>query len=334
MPSSTGIGSLPGKDIVEAIKVVTDEFTELMHLPELPQRGPGADMIGRTAALLSGVATDLAIETTPTGWKFSDAPGAQVRRALSWLHEDLDRIEERVGTAQVRLKVQLTGPITLASSIALPRGERAIVDPGAVRDIALAHREVTRMHIADVCRRIPNAALIVQIDEPAMDGALRGTIPTQSGFGRLRALERPAVVDLHRALARTIADAGATSWLHSCAPNWPLALVRGAGYRGISGDFTLLTDSDEDELGAAIESGIEIVAGVIPTRTELLTARPSSEAATVLPVRLRYQRLGLSDRLASVVITPTCGLGNVTWKSALIAISRTKEAARTLVEED
>ena len=330
----TGLGSMPGTDIVEALKVVTDEFTDFMHLPELPRRGPGGDMIGRTGALLSGVAADLAVETTPTGWKFADAPGAHVRRALSWLNEDLERLEERIGDADVSLKVQLTGPITLASTIALARGERAVVDAGAVRDIAHAHREAARLHVADVRRRLPNAQITLQIDEPAMDGALRGVIPTQSGFGRLRALEAPAVIELHRELAQTIASAGAMPWLHSCAPNWPLALVRAAGYRGISGDFSLVTDLDEEELGAVIEAGIDVVAGVIPTWDDALASRPASEVATVLPIRLRYQRLGLLDRLASVVITPACGLGNVTWKSALTAISRTKEAARTLVEED
>lgn len=334
MPVSTGVGSLPGTDIVEAIKVVTDELTDFMHLPELPQRGPGADMVGRTAALLSGIAADLAIETTPTGWKFSAAPGAHVRRALSWLAEDLDRLEERVGEAGVRMKVQLAGPVTLASSVELARGERAIVDPGAMREIAAAHREAVRLHVVDVRRRLPNATLTVQIDEPAMDGALRGAIPTQSGFGRLRALKPSVVLDMQQALVQAIADAGATPWLHSCAPNWPLALAQSAGYRGISGDFSLLTDADEEELGAAIEAGIDIVAGLIPTRDDALVARPASEAATVLPIRLRYQRLGLQERLTSVVITPTCGLGNVAWKSALIATARTKEAARTLVEED
>ena len=325
---------MPGTDIVEALKVVTDEFTEFMHLPELPARGPGADMIGRTGALLSEVAVDLAIETTPTGWKFTDAPGRHVRRALSWLREDLERLEECVGDAGVALKLQLTGPITLAASIALARGERAVSDPGAVRDIVDAHRLAVLAHVRDVRRRLPNATLTLQIDEPAMGGALRGAIPTQSGFGKLRALEYPTVADSHRALAAAIVDAGATPWLHSCAPNWPLALVRSAGYRGISGDISLLTDADEDELGAVIESDVEVVAGVVPTVDTALVSRPTSEAATVLPIRLRYQRLGLRDRLASVVITPTCGLGNVTWASALTAIARTKDAARSLIEED
>lgn len=325
---------MPGTDIVEALKVVTDEFTEFMHLPELPARGPGADMIGRTGALLSEVAVDLAIETTPTGWKFTDAPGRHVRRALSWLREDLERLEEHVGDADVLLKLQLTGPITLATSIALPRGERAVSDPGAVRDIVDAHRLAVLAHVRDVRRRLPNATLILQIDEPAMDAALRGTVPTQSGLGRLRALGTADVMETHRALAAVIVDVGATPWLHSCAPNWPLALISSAGYRGISGDFALLTDADEDELGAVIESGVDVVAGVIPTTDAALAVRPTSEAAAVLPIRLRYQRLGLLDRLSSVVLTPTCGLGNVTWASALTAIARTKDAARTLIEED
>lgn len=333
MVRNVGVGSLPGTGIVEALKVVLDEHTEFMYLPELPNRGPGADMIGRAGALLSTVATDLAIETTPTGWKFADAPGMHVRRALSWLNEDLDRLEERVGVAEVQLKVQLTGPITLASAIELPRGERAIVDPGALRDIALAHREVVTAHIRDIRRRLPGAMLTVQIDDPAMDGALRGSIPRQSGFGRLRAIESSIAVELHGRIVDAIVDAGATPWLHTCAPNWPLELVLKAGYQGISADFSLLTDADEDALGTAIERGVTIAAGVIPTNDEALTSKPASEVAAVTPIRLRYQRLGLADRLAGVVVTPTCGLGNVMWKSALVAIARVHAAARLLEEE-
>ena len=333
MVRNVGVGSLPGTDIVEALKVVIDEHTDFMYLPELPNRGPGADMIGRTGALLSTVAADLAIETTPTGWKFADAPGTHVRRAQSWLNEDLERLEERVGAADVRLKVQLTGPITLASTIALQRGERAIADPGAVRDIALAHREVVTAHIRDVRRRLPGAVVTLQIDEPAMDGAIRGVLPRQSGFGKLRALESTVVLDIHTRIATAISEAGATPWLHSCAPNWPLELVLKAGYRGISGDFSLLTDADEDALGTAIERDVTIAAGVIPTHDAALGSKPASEVAAVTPIRLRYKRLGLESRLAGVVVTPTCGLGNVTWKSALVAIARLHAAARLLEEE-
>ena len=333
MVRNVGVGSLPGTDIVKAIKVVIDEHTDFMYLPELPNRGPGADMIGRAGALLSTVAGDLAIETTPTGWKFADAPGMHVRRALSWLNEDLDRLEERIGAADVQLKVQLTGPVTLAATIALQRGERAIADQGAVRDIALAHREAVVAHVRDVQRRLPGASITMQIDEPAMTAAVLGTLPRQSGFGKLRSLESAVVTDMHSGIATAILDAGATPWLHSCAPTWPLALATKAGYRGISADFSLLTDADEEALGTTIEHDVAIVAGVIPTSDAALTSKPASEVATVTPLRLRYQRLGLQQRLAGVVLTPTCGLGNVTWKSALVAIARLHAATR-LLEED
>ena len=330
MVRNTGVGSLPGIDIVEALKVVSDVHSDLLFLPELPARGPGADMIGRTAALLAGVATDLAIETTPTGWKFADAPGLHVRRALSWLQEDLERVEELVGDSEVQLKLQLTGPVTLAASIALPRGERAIRDGGAVDEISAAHREAAVLHLRDVRRRLPNARLILQIDEPALDSALRGTIPNQSGFGRLRSLAPRVVSDIHRALATDIVAADVVPWMHSCAPNWPLELVRTVGYRGISGDAGLLTDADDEQLGQAIEAGLDIVAGVIPTDAGALAERPVAEDATVAPIRWRYQRLGLADRLRGVVITPTCGLGRTPWPAAKVAMRRTVEAAKAL----
>jgi len=50
--TATAIGSLPGTDPLEAARTVAGELPELPYLPELPARGVGADMIGRTAALL------------------------------------------------------------------------------------------------------------------------------------------------------------------------------------------------------------------------------------------------------------------------------------------
>ena len=48
----TGIGSMPGTDSAEATRIVAGEF-DVPHLVELPARGPGGDMIGRTLALVA-----------------------------------------------------------------------------------------------------------------------------------------------------------------------------------------------------------------------------------------------------------------------------------------
>ena len=44
----TGVGSVPGTDVADWPTRISDQIPELPHVPELPQRGPGADMIGRT----------------------------------------------------------------------------------------------------------------------------------------------------------------------------------------------------------------------------------------------------------------------------------------------
>ena len=52
MTRATGIGSLPGTDVREALRMVRDTLGDghLPYLPELPARGPGADIIGRVIA--------------------------------------------------------------------------------------------------------------------------------------------------------------------------------------------------------------------------------------------------------------------------------------------
>ena len=332
MVISTGAGSMPGTDVLEAIATVTGEFPDLVHLPELPQRGPGADMIGRTAALLADVAPDLAVETTPTGWRFADGPGIAMRRAAAYWREDLERFEERCHGVAAPIKVQLAGPITLAAAVGLRRGERAVVDAGAVRDIVHAHRAAACAHVADVRRRLPQAQPIVQLDEPALTAALAGSLPTQSGWGRLAPLEAPQVREWFRETVTELHAAGATVWLHSCAPAWPLELARYARVDGFSGDAGFLRTGDYEDLGRGIEAGMRFVAGVIPTAEADLAAAPRSERATVAPLLEHLHRIGLeaAGLRDALVITPTCGLGNSGVSGARVAMRRTREAAKVV----
>ena len=39
MTLATGVGSLPGTDPDEAVRIVVGELPDLPHLPELPERG-------------------------------------------------------------------------------------------------------------------------------------------------------------------------------------------------------------------------------------------------------------------------------------------------------
>ena len=110
--TTTGLGSLPGDDIREWTKVVL-EAVDIPFLAELPAR-PYGDMLSRAVAVL----TELAADLQPAGWRLTGGsdPRASLdqRRARSLLAEDLDVLEELADGYTGPLKVQLTGPWTLA----------------------------------------------------------------------------------------------------------------------------------------------------------------------------------------------------------------------------
>jgi methionine synthase II (cobalamin-independent) len=319
--SVTGVGSCPGQDPAEAVRVVLDELPDLPHLPELPARGPGADLIGRTAALL----VDLAVALQPSGWRFTDHAGRDTSRARGYLAQDLDTLEELAADIEGPVKIQVAGPWTLAASVETRSGERALADAGAVRDLTASLAEGVAAHVGDVRRRLPRATVLLQLDEPSLPGVLAGTVPTASGFSRIRTVEAPVAED-H--LRRVIEPADAFTIVHCCAPRVPYGLLRAAGARAVSVDASLIRD--EDAIGEAVEAGTGFLMGIVPGRDTRLPA----PAKSVTPVRTLWHRLGLSPRTlaASVVLTPVCGLSGATPAYARGALKHCREAGRILRE--
>jgi Cobalamin-independent synthase, Catalytic domain len=332
--SASGVGSLPGEDVREAVHLVLGELPDLPHLPELPARGPGADLTGRGVALL----VDLHADVQPSGWRIADAAGRDERRARGFLGQDLDALEELAEGYAGPLKIQVVGPWTLAATLELTHGDKALADPGACRDIAASLAEGLSAHVADVRRRVPGALLVVQLDEPALPGVLAGTVPTASGFGRLRTVEPTTAEDLLRTVLRSLDD-DVLGAVHCCARDIPVALIQRAGARIVSLDLHLATDQPraerdafEDALGTAHEAGLELFAGVVPTRAA--EAGLSDPAATVDPVRTLWRRLGLDPQgLARVVVTPTCGLAGVPYPAVPGLLALARAGARVLVDD-
>lgn len=330
-PRATGIGSLPGTDSGAAARLVFDELPDLPHLPELPARGVGADMIGRGTALL----VDLYAEVQPSGWRLTERPGRDARRADSFLRQDLDFLEENAQEFGQTLKMQAVGPWTLASTLELRHGDRMLADLGAVRELAESLTEGLKSHIAEVKKRAPHAgALLVQLDEPALPGVLKGTVPTASGFGKLRAVEEAVARELLGGVIQAVHDADAEVSVHCCAPDVPIDLLRKAGANYVSFDATTIDATGHDtatardeHLGEAIEAGVGLMLGVVPATDP---ARAPS-VNRLLDKVLSLTRLGFSPaHLAeATTITPTCGLAGATppWaRQALILAHRTADA--------
>ena len=321
---ATAIGSLPGTDAREAAKTATGSFEDFPFLPELPARGPGADMIGRTAGLL----VELYAHVEPSGWRIGDRPGRDTRRARSWLGEDLDALEEFTQDHQGPVKVQAVGPWTLAAALELRSGESALSDPGACRDLAASLAEGLRLHLAEVRRRIPGARLVLQLDEPSLTAVLRGQVKTASGYRTHRAVDRQIVESTLRDVLGVHADGPVV--VHSCAPDVPFALLGRAGAAAVSFDFSLLTERDDDVIGEAVEAGTRLFAGVVPSTDTAL----SDPAGSVMGVRTLWRRLGLRPGLLaeSVTVTPTCGLAGASPAYARQALAHCVRAARSLAD--
>ncbi|MCX5526689.1 methionine synthase [Streptomyces bobili] len=322
--SATGIGSMPGGDAREAARTVTGSFEEFPFLAELPARGPGADMIGRTAGML----VELYARVEPSGWRLGDHPGRDTRRARSWLREDLDALEESTQGYQGQVKVQAVGPWTLAAALELRNGEAALSDPGACRDLAASLAEGLRVHLAEVGRRVPGAQVVLQLDEPSLTAVLRGHVRSASGYRTYRAVDRQVVEATLREVVG-VHDGGPVV-VHSCAPDVPFALLRRAGAAAVSFDFSLLTERDDDTIGEAVEAGTRLFAGVVPGTDAAL----SDPAGSVMGVRTLWRRLGLRpDLLAeAVTVTPACGLAGASPAYAREALAHCVRAARSLAD--
>lgn len=326
---ATGIGSYPGEDadaFDEALRIVLDTFPDLPHLPELPGRGVHAGMTGRALAIVSELGADL----QPAGWRLTGAsPGIDQRRARSLLAQDLDALEEQAQGYDGQLKVQVTGPWTLAATVERPKGDRLLADQGARRELAQALAEGVRGHVADLQRRVPGADIVVQLDEPSLPAVLAGQVPTASGFHRHRSVDDPEASPALEWVMAAVADSGATPVVHCCAPDAPIGLLTGAGARGVSVDLGVLTPAGHDAVAEVLESGRTLMLGVVPSTEPAGTADEGGLTERVLRL---LDMLGLDPAAdtGDLVVTPACGLAGASASWARRACELSRRVARNL----
>jgi methionine synthase II (cobalamin-independent) len=323
--AATGVGSMPGEDAAaydRAVRVVLEELPDLAHVPELPGRGPHADMTARALAVVAELGADL----QPAGWRLtghSGPVGIDHRRARSLLAQDLDTVEERSQGWSGSFKTQVTGPWTLASTVERPRGDRVLADRGARHELAEALAEGLRGHLADVRRRLPDARLVVQVDEPALPAVLAGRVPTASGFHRHRSVDAASASAALELVLGAVNESGATAVAHCCASDAPIGLLTGAGAAGVSVDLDVLPPAAYDDLAGLLEQGRPVHLGVVPSTAP---ATPLSDRAVTERVLRFLDMVGLDPESASsLVVTPSCGLAraDATWARQALVLCRT-----------
>lgn len=318
------MGSWPGTSIREALRTTRDLLVEghLPYLPELPTRGPGSDLVGRAAGLL----VELPVDLQPAGWRFVDRPGRDAERTAATWRQDLDELAEAYDGYSGDLKLAVAGPWTLAASLQLHRGERALADEGAVRDLIGSLTEGITGLLADVRRLVPGAQPVLQLDEPSLPAVLAGRLPTASGYGHLRAVDpQSAATGLQQVLAA--AGHGVATVVHCCDPGIPLPLLRTTGATAIALDTTTLTPARWESIAATVESGTGLYAGCLPT-DGTGTVRDAVEG-----VKRGWRAAGLPvSALGGIVVSPACGLPVLTPQGAVRVQRAAVEVAAELSE--
>jgi methionine synthase II (cobalamin-independent) len=324
--TASSVGSWPGTDPLEAARVIVGETPHLPALPELPGRGAGSDMVGRTLALLP----DLPGIVVPSGWRFTALPGADMRRAAGWLRQDLDAFEEVGHEHPSPVKLQIAGPFTLAAAVELASGERAISDHGARRDIVAAVAEAAAAHAREVRRRLPHAdGVIVQIDEPSIRAVLDARIRTASGYRTYRSIDVAEARTGLASLVEALHDVGAAVAIHCCADRPPLEVLLAAGPDALSLDAASLMSDTYDTMAEAIDTGTALLLGAVPTSGD---ERSVTAAAQVL--RRWWSDLGFApEELSAVAITPACGLSGATPSAARAVLARCRDLATAVLED-
>jgi methionine synthase II (cobalamin-independent) len=251
------------------------------------------------------------------------------RRARSLLAQDLDAVEEQARDFHGRFKIQVAGPWTLAATVERPRGDRVLADHGARRELAQALAEGLRDHVADVRHRLPDADIVVQIDEPALPAVLAAQVPTASGFGRHRTVHPPDASAALEWVFSAIADSGAVSVAHCCGADVPVSLLTGAGAQGVSVDLGVLALAAYDDLGTVLESGARLLLGVVPSTA---SAPQPTERALTEQVQRFFDMLGFDLEAVSgqLTITPGCGLASADPAFARHALQLSRKVAANL----
>ncbi|RNE48375.1 hypothetical protein [Corynebacterium alimapuense] len=305
--SAFGLGPLPGGSIKQAADVILSETGDLPHLPQLPTRGLGADAVGATAGLLESIALDRG----PRSWIMSDRPQLLTRRAWDQMARDLDECEEAWGTSLGALKIQVTGPWTLAASVELASGHRVITDRGAVRDLSDALIEGTNAHAREVAKRF-GAEVVVQLDEPLLAEINTGNLVGASDFNPIRPVNER---DLAERLEHVVSGIERPQVLLNqtgYAPLWEVATLSGASTTLLNVDKVRGT-AQLDGFGQAVSAGVRIGLGITDP-TDRIDALGESPRARAVEVARFWDELGL-DRLLlidRVDVHPRAGINQGT----------------------
>lgn len=314
-----GLGEVPGTSMAEAADMVLGETGDLVHLPQLPARGLGSDVVGRTAVLLAGIHVDRG----PRSWIMSPRPQLLTRRSRDLGERDLEVCAEVWNRKAGLLKVQVTGPWTLAAGIELGNGHKVITDRGALRDLTDSLILGVREYLTHLAHSLDLAAgpgglyaadrplVVLQIDEPRLPEIRAGKILGTTDFENIPAVAEPDLAERLSQVIGAVRGGGVSQVMLNQTgqtPLWEVARTAGADTVQLSLD-EVRGNQHLDGFGRTLSEGVRLGLGV---------TRPGDEVDELgeNPRRIAVRIAGLLDEIgldrslleSAVDVHPTTGI--------------------------
>ena len=303
---ATGIGSLPHTDPRAAADVVVRCLPEFPAVPQLPNRDPREGMLAQWLGALPEVEIAPDGSLTVLGASNEAPECVWSSDAHAGLLTFLD-VAAALDAPPVRVKAQITGPLTLGTALV----EAGVEPARAFRRAAETARAWAVAMEALMSERLPDTGLVVFLDEPAL-------VHWRQGRGLL---EREAAIDV---LSGALAAAECTTGVHVCGDgDLGLALEAGPQVVGIEVREELVRDAVA--IARFLDGDGWIAWGAVPTD------RPVGESADPHWRHLAEVWCELTRRGCDPVplrtrgmITPACGLAGygATQAERLLGIAR------------
>jgi hypothetical protein len=306
----SGTGPWPGADPLEAQTTVLGDVADVPEgvegLPwvvRLPERGPYGTLAADGLAHL----VEMPAELGPHGWRLADRPGLDATRLAAAHRADLDALAVAAHGWSGPLVLAVPGPLSLAASVDLARGDRVVGDAGAVAELTESLAVGVADRLADVVRVVPGARPTVLLHEPLLAAVVAGVLPTFSGYARLRAVPAPVASErLARVVAVLRADGAERVVLHVGAGTAAVGAARGAGADALGVDVAALDERRWEAVAEAVEAGTALWAAVPQPETSQC-AGPDVRGVADAVLR-GWDRVGLEPaRLRDVVLLAPAG---------------------------
>ncbi|WP_218220518.1 hypothetical protein [Nesterenkonia sp. Act20] len=362
---SAAAGVMPGTDLMRSARLQAAELPapHLPGLPELPDRGLHSGLLARGLAQLS----ELSAELTSYGWRLTQRPGADDQRIRGWLRSDVDTLADVRGHRAETgadpdddglappLVLELMGPISLMAGLALPSGEKVLIDHGARRDLAASLANGTAEHVAHVRRACAPSSLTVIITEPDYARARGGKIPTVSGYRTIRSLDRDETRGHIGLMIEALQSSGVEEVLLDLGGVVESEHLedfragRGPSVHGFGVDLPVMEAAGWERTAELVESGATVLASM------LTGAETAAAATTGLPqvselsrrVQQPWHRLGMPlDGLENFLLVGSsdrhrgeparshvASLGEPSAMRVLTRVRDTSEALREQIRE-